>query len=334
MNEQDSSSLDLFQTPVRDELETLESNFRQILRSDIPIIDEICTAMAEAPGKRIRPSILFLAARASGGRPEASETAGLAIELVHTATLLHDDIIDGHETRRGRPTVYAKWGSEAATIMGDFLYSKAFSCLGDAGLSGIMEVLSRVTNLMSIGEMIQLEHRRNIDVNEDGYMELIYRKTASLFSASSECGAMLGESSNGYRRHLSSFGRDIGLAFQITDDLFDYIAVDGSIGKPVASDFSEGRVTLPFITAFRNAPDMKRRRVSELFHNGFDRRRHWPEVVSFVRDYGGVEYCFRRARELGESAKDSLGSLSPSMERDALCSAADYVVDRVFPFTA
>lgn len=334
MNPLDAHSLDLFQAPISSELEALERAFGAVLQSDIPLIDEICGELARTPGKRIRPGILLLAAKSTGGGGRPAGTAGLAIELIHTATLLHDDIIDKHTVRRGRPTVAARWGVEAATIMGDFLYSRAFSCLGQAGLEEVMAVLARVTNLMSIGEMIQLQHRADIDISEDGYMELIHRKTASLFSAAGECGALTGRRANGHRGDLSRFGENVGLAFQITDDLIDYIALDDSIGKPVASDFSAGRMTLPFISALRNAPERSKRRVAELFRSGFDRDAHWSEVVAFVSEFGGVEYALRKARELGDQAKDALRALAPSRERDALCFAADYVVRRVRPFAA
>jgi octaprenyl-diphosphate synthase len=218
--------------------------------------------------------------------------------------------------------------------MGDFLYSKAFSCLGEAGLDSAMEVLARVTNLMSIGEMIQLQHRKDINVSEEGYMELIYRKTASLFAAASECGTLTRGGPGMHRSEFASFGENIGLAFQITDDLFDFIAADIKIGKPVASDFSEGRVTLPFITAFRNAPEKGRKWVSELFHGGLEGDEQWDEIVSFVKDYGGIEYCLDKARRLGEKAKSALREVSPSRERDALCYAADYIIERVKPFAA
>jgi len=334
MNLTDAHSFERFRAPIRDELETLEQAFRSVLQSEIPIIQEICTALAQSPGKRIRPGILLLASRSAGGDPVAAGTAGLAVELIHTATLLHDDIIDGHMVRRGRPTVYARWGATAATIMGDFLYSKAFTCLGEVGLEEVMAVLARVTNAMSVGEMIQLQHRRDLNIGEDGYMELIHRKTAALFSAAGECGALTGVRAQEHREGLSCYGENVGLAFQITDDLIDYLAPDRSVGKPVASDFSEGRVTLPFITAFRNASGDGRRRVEELFRNGFDPELHRDEVVGFVRDFGGIDYSLRRAGEFARKAKDSLSGIRPSPERDALCFAADYIVDRVRRFAA
>jgi octaprenyl-diphosphate synthase len=329
MNHADVQSFERFRAPILGELEELERAFRATLRSDIPIIQEICAAIARAPGKRIRPGIVLLASRCAGGEPDAAGTAGLAVELIHTATLLHDDIIDGHMVRRGRPTVYARWGATAATIMGDFLYSRAFTCLGEAGLEEIMAVLARVTNEMSIGEMIQLQHRRDIGIAEQGYMELIHRKTAALFSAAAECGALTGPRAKRHREGLAGYGENVGLAFQITDDLIDYLAPDRSVGKPVASDLAEGRITLPFIVAYRDAPAERRRRVEELFRGGLYPERDWEEVVGFVREFGGIDYSLRRADELGRLAKDALDGIGSCPERDALCVAADYIVDRV-----
>ena len=332
----DNDRCNIFQDPVRSELDILEDRLRDTLHSDIPLIDDICRHINRIPGKRLRPNILFLASRSTGGEKSAALTAGMAVELIHTATLIHDDIIDNHLVRRGQETVFAKWGNNIATIMGDFLYSRAFTSLSEVGLHELMAILARATNIMSVGEMLQFQQAGQIDVDEASYMDMIYGKTASLFSASSECGAVIGTDGNGdgTRESYSGFGKNVGLAFQITDDLFDYIAVDELIGKPVASDFTDGRVTLPFITAFRNAPDLKKKRVSELFHVGVKEESDWGEVVSFVQSYGGVEYSLNKARELGEKAKDSLSSISPSRERDALCYTADYITERVLPFSA
>jgi octaprenyl-diphosphate synthase len=334
MNAHYSKDLSRFQAPVSRELAALEVDFREALKSDIPLLQEISAALARAPGKRIRPNMLLLASRATGGPPGKASVAALAVELIHTATLLHDDILDGHMTRRGRSTVYARWGADSAMIMGDFLFSRAFSCLGEAGLNEAIEVLAKVTNLMSIGELIQLQHRKDIDLSEENYMEMIYRKTASLFAAASECGTLTGGGPGTLRAEFASFGEKIGLAFQITDDLLDFLAADVKIGKPIASDFTEGRVTLPFISAFRNAPAKGRERISELFHGALEGDEHWNEVVSFIMEYGGIEYSLQKARELGEKAKSALGEVSPSQEKDALCFAADYIVERISPFAA
>jgi octaprenyl-diphosphate synthase len=332
MNQSDIKKLGPIQSLVQGELESLETRLQEILDSDVPLIENICTYLNDRPGKRIRPTILFLTARSAGSPEHDTVTAGLAVELVHTATLVHDDIIDDHRVRRGKPTVYARWGSDAATLIGDYLYSMAFSCLAEARMFDVMDILARVTHDMSVGELMQLQLRRTLDLSEDRYMDMIYKKTAALFSASCECGALLGGERNGHRNLYSRFGKNVGLAFQIVDDLFDYVAADRDLGKPTASDFSDGRVTLPFITAFRNAPEPARKRVSDLFTMSFDKKKHWGEVVSFVQDYGGVEYSLRKAKDFAERAKGHLMDVSSSPERDALFVASDYVVERVHAF--
>lgn len=333
--QQKKSHVELFESQqllIQHELDSLELELQLILRSEVPLIKDICGYLNEAQGKRIRPAMLFLAAKCTGGEMDDVVKAAVAVELIHTATLIHDDIIDNHKLRRGKQTIRSKWGNSTATIMGDFLYSKAFAGLAGAGLFEILGILARVTHTMCIGEMMQLDQRHNVDIGEDGYMEMIHKKTASLFSAACECGALLGDN-NVHSKSFSGFGENIGLAFQITDDLFDYIAVDKYIGKPTASDFSDGRVTLPFITAFRNAPERTRKWVGDLFRNGFNREEHWTEVVSFVQNYGGVEYSLQKARDFGEKAKLQLRDIDISPERDALCFAADYIVTRVRPFS-
>jgi octaprenyl-diphosphate synthase len=329
MNQSDIKKLVPIQSLVQGELESLETRLQEILDSDVPLIENICTYLNDRPGKRIRPTILFLTARSAGNAEQDLVTAGLAVELVHTATLVHDDIIDDHLVRRGKPTVFARWGSDVATLIGDYLYSMAFACLAEARMFDVMDILARVTHQMSIGELMQLQLRRTIDLSEDRYMEMINKKTAALFSASCECGALLGGERNGHRSMYSRFGKNVGLAFQIVDDLFDYVAAEIDLGKPTASDFSDGRITLPFITAFRNAPEPARKRVSDLFTVSFDKKAHWGEIVTFVQNYGGVEYSLRRAKDFVASAKDHLRDVISSPERDALFVASDYVVERV-----
>ncbi len=329
MDYADARSLDLLQSPVNGDLGSLDMLLQEVLLSDVPLIDEVSRYILDTPGKRIRPTVLFLAARSLGESSKGLVTAGLAVELIHSATLVHDDIIDNHQVRRGRPTICAKWGKGTATIFGDFLYSKAFSILGGAGLYDVMELLARVSHMICVGEILQSQQRQNIDISEETYLDVISKKTASLFSASCESGVLIGGGGNGLCSLYSDFGEKIGLAFQITDDLCDFIAIDERIGKPIASDLTGGKVTLPFITALRNAPDQQRKRVSDLFDTGIDRYEHWNEIVSFIKNYGGVEYSLRKAREFGEGARRSLKDIEPSPEKEALFFAADYVVDRV-----
>ncbi len=325
----DRIKIDSIKSAVKSELDSLEKRLKSILCSDVPLLDEICDSLNRNPGKRLRPNILFLAARSAGADPEKSVTAGFAVELIHTATLIHDDIIDSHDFRRGRPTVSSKWGRDIATITGDYLYSRAFSCLSNENLWGVISILSRAANEMSLGEMLQFQHKKNVDISEKIYLNMIGKKTASLFAASCEAGALLGENGNGNRKCFSSFGENIGLAYQITDDLFDYLAAEESLGKPVAVDLVDGRITLPFITSYKNAPDHVRLRIGDILREGFDRERSWNEMISFIENYGGVEYSVEMARALSRKAKTFLSPLETSPEIDLLCYTADYIVERV-----
>jgi octaprenyl-diphosphate synthase len=323
-----------FQSPVSRELENLEEALALVLDSDVSLVNEICRYLANSPGKRIRPTLLFLSGKTSGSNSDGMLTAGTAVELIHTATLIHDDIIDDHNLRRGRATVKAQWGRDIATIMGDYLYSKAFACLGKAGMFDIMGILANVTHIMSAGEMLQFQLKRQIDVSEESYMEMILKKTASLFSASSECGATLGSGGNGDTSIYSKFGECVGLAFQITDDLFDYMALDSDLGKSTGADLNDGRVTLPFIAAYRNAPEVAKKKITGFFKAHLDNQDCRSEIIDFMKEYGGIEYSIQLARRLCRKAKEHINILASSPEKDALWFAADYVVDRVLPFTA
>ncbi|HSG29152.1 MAG TPA: polyprenyl synthetase family protein [Candidatus Krumholzibacterium sp.] len=323
-----------FQEPVRPQMDSLDDLLVDTLHSDLPIINEICEYLALIPGKKIRPSLLFLVSECTGGDRQAALAGGLAVELIHTATLVHDDILDNHKTRRGRATVYSKYGGNVATIIGDFLYSKAFMKLGELELFEMMDILAAATHKMSVGELMQFQLARQIDMTEEVYMEMIYSKTASLFAASSECGAVASRSGGRaeLREAMSEYGRKLGLAFQITDDLFDYLAIDNHIGKQTAVDFSDGRVTLPLIVAMREAPREQQADIARLFHEGFGDE-DWGEVVMFVQRFGGIEYSLSAARRLGEEAREALGPLPACRERDSLDAAAEYVIRRVDPFS-
>jgi octaprenyl-diphosphate synthase len=329
----DDISLDPIKSAVKYELDSLEKKLKSALKSDVSLLDNICDSLISNPGKRLRPNVLFLAARNADGDPEKSITAGFAVELIHTATLIHDDIIDNHDFRRGRPTVSSKWGRNIAIIMGDYLYSKAFSALSRDGIWEVMSILARATNAMSVGEMLQFQHKRDVNVSEESYLNLINKKTASLFAAACESGAILGPNGGCDRNEYSMFGENIGLAYQITDDLFDYLAAEEYMGKPVAADLFGGKVTLPFITSYKNAPENVRLRVSDILSRGFDKEGCWDEMLLFIKNYGGVEYSIEKARNFGEKAKTFLNTLSPSPETELLCYAADYIVERIIPYS-
>lgn len=314
-------------------LAQVDEEFRRITDGDSPLTIEICNHIRQGKSKRFRPTLLLLAAQDDEGGDFASGAiaAAASVELVHTATLVHDDFIDEAVTRRGLPSVNVKYGSSAALIMGDYLYSKALHNLCLAGQAHAVELLARTTVLMSEAEMLQLEHRYDMDICEDRYLQIIYQKTASLIENSCRIGATFNQRLSGHEDAFGEFGRKTGLVFQITDDIFDYLGDERRLGKPTGQDWEEGRITLPLIAAWRNADPATRARIGELAaaRDSATRAAQWPEVKKFVTDCGGVDYAFAKAREFGEEAKTALGPVASGPQKDLLAVAVEYVINRL-----
>jgi len=314
-------------------LKLVDEEFRRITDGDSPLTIEICDHIRRGKSKRFRPTLLLLAAQndeAAAFDPGAI-TAAASVELVHTATLVHDDFIDEAVTRRGLPAVNVKYGSAAALIMGDYLYSKALHNLCLAGLNQAVELLARTTVLMSEAEMLQLEHRYDMEISEDRYLQIIYQKTASLIENSCRIGASFNARLADHAETFGVFGIKTGLVFQITDDIFDYLGDARRLGKPTGQDWEEGRITLPLIAAWRNADPVTRERIAALAkqRESAIRAECWPEVKQFVTDFGGVDYAFAKAREFGEEAKDALGPVASGPQKDLLAVAVEYVINRL-----
>ena len=312
-------------------LEKVDKEFRKITDGDSPLTREICDHIRQGKSKRFRPTLLLLSALDGDGYDEGAITASACVELVHTATLVHDDFIDEALTRRGLPSVNAKYGQSAALIMGDYLYSKALHHLCLTGQSEAVELLARTTVLMSEAEMLQLEHRYDMEISEDRYLQIIYQKTASLIENSCRIGVAFNPRLRGEGEAFGEFGAKTGLVFQITDDIFDYLGDERRLGKPTGQDWEEGRITLPLIAAWRSAPEAARVRIGELagLRTSEDRAACWTEVKDFVTDHGGVDYSFAKAREVGEQAKAALGPVASGPQKDLLAVAVEYVINRL-----
>ncbi len=314
-------------------LKLVDEEFRRITDGDSPLTIDICDHIRQGKSKRFRPTLLLLAAQSDDGAEFApgAITAAASVELVHTATLVHDDFIDEAGTRRGLPSVNVKYGSAAALIMGDYLYSKALHNLCLGGLNHAVELLARTTVLMSEAEMLQLEHRYDMEISEDRYLQIIYQKTASLIENSCRIGASFNARLSGHEDAFGDFGAKTGLVFQITDDIFDYLGDARRLGKPTGQDWEEGRITLPLIGAWRNADVKTRQRIRDLSaqRDSRDRAECWSEVKRFVTDFGGVEYAFEQARDFGEEAKNALGPLASGPQKDLLAVAVEYVINRL-----
>jgi len=312
-------------------LAKVDQEFRRITDGDSPLTGEICEHIRQGKSKRFRPTLLLLAAQDDDGLAPEAITAAASVELVHTATLVHDDFIDEALTRRGLPSVNEKYGSSAALIMGDYLYSKALHNLCAGGLHHAVELLARTTVLMSEAEMLQLEHRFDMDITEDRYLQIIYQKTASLIENSCRIGVSFNRRLAEAEEAFGIFGSQTGLVFQITDDIFDYLGDARRLGKPTGQDWEEGRITLPLIAAYRNAPPEVKVRIRELAveRDTAVRADCWDEVKGLVTEYGGIDYAQTKARQFGEEAKSALEPVASGPQKDLLAVAVEYVINRL-----
>ena len=319
-------SLGDIQRPVAGELELVAEELRRIITADFPIIAEVNEHLLRMKGKLFRPTLLLLSQRASGAEDARTVTLAAVVELIHLATLVHDDSVDHSVLRRGMPTINALFSHQVAVIMGDYLYSRAIIEL--VGLDDLapLRVFARVTNEMTIGEMRQLEAHDKLAYDEAQYDELIRSKTASLLAGACEVGALRAPAP--YREALARFGLRLGMAFQITDDLLDYTEREAVTGKPSGLDLKEHKVTLPLIAALAAMGPTQRRRVGELMATPDPGDPLVAEVMQLVETAGGLDYARRRALELAQRAEAELEILPPSPARDALRDSIAYAVER------
>ena len=319
------------QKKIRPALDAVDRRFRELTDGDSPLTRDICAHIRRGKSKRFRPTLLLLAAQDERGHRPPAITAAACVELVHTATLVHDDFIDESITRRGLPSVNEKYGASAALIMGDYLYSKALQTLCSHGLHEAVELLARTTVLMSEAEMLQLEHRYDLDTSEDRYLQIIHQKTASLIESSCRIGVGFNGRLAEHADAFGEFGCKVGLVFQITDDIFDYLGDARRLGKPTGQDWEEGRITLPLIAALREGGPQEVARIRALAAATDSRERaaDWPEVKAFVTEQGGVDYAFAKARQFGEEAKSALAPVASGPQKDLLAVAVEYVINRL-----
>ena len=333
MSLRDRERIQLFtlQRKIAGALRQFEESFAAVIEARTDLTQEICTHLRKSNGKRFRPTLLLLSAKDDTGVAPRAITAAACVELVHTATLVHDDFIDDALTRRGQPSINEAWGGPAALIMGDYLYSKALDVLCAHGLDEAVKLLARTTLLMSEAEMLQLELKYDLGISEDQYLRIIHQKTASLIETACRIGASFNSRVNGQEESFADFGRKIGLVFQITDDIFDYLGDERRLGKPTGQDWEEGRITLPLIAALQQAPPAagERFRALATVLEGKERSGRWPAVKAFVTEHGGVEYAQAQARQYGEEAKQALAPVASGTQKDLLAIAVEYVINRL-----
>jgi octaprenyl-diphosphate synthase len=314
------------QAPVRERLEGVLDELRRIVVSDFDQVEEVNEYLLLMRGKLFRPTLLLLAAEVGGTPDDNAVTLAAVVEIVHLATLVHDDAVDHSALRRGQPTVNALWTHQVAVIMGDYLYSRAVSELARLGTVDALGSLARACNAMSVGEMRGLMSYDGLDFGEEDYYKLIAAKTASLLSTACEMGALAGAPQ--YREALARFGHNLGMAFQIADDLLDYTGTEAQTGKPTGHDLRERKVTLPLIGALRDATETEAGQVRRLFTQVDPSTEDIEEIIDIVARRGGLDYARARASHYADLAEAALDTLPDGEAREALAGAVGYAIGR------
>ena len=313
---------------VGEALAEVEAEIRRELSSPVPLIEEMGGYIAGAGGKRLRPILLLLAAGLARYRGPRAVRLACVVELLHTATLIHDDVVDQAPLRRGRPSANAQWGDDASVLVGDHLYSKSFAMLVRDNDRGVMETLARATVSMTEAEVFQLQLKRSGLTSEEDYLRIITQKTASFMSACCRIGALLGAATPAQTEALTRYGLDIGIAFQISDDALDFTADQARLGKAIGADLREGKRTLPLIAMLERVPTAEAERVRTALRRRTLEAAEIEHIRRLVLEHDGVDYARARAHAFAQAAKTDLEAFAPSEERETLALVADFVVDR------
>jgi octaprenyl-diphosphate synthase len=301
---------------------------RTRLHSDVLLVNQVGEYIINGGGKRLRPALVVLSAEAFGYRGKLHYDLAAVVEFIHTATLLHDDVVDESELRRGRATASALFGNAASVLVGDFLYSRAFQMMVEVGEMRVMQTLADATNIIAEGEVLQLLNCHNADVDADNYMRVIHYKTAKLFEAAMRLGAILGKAGSGEEQAVAEYGMHLGTAFQLVDDVLDYSADEQQTGKHLGDDLAEGKPTLPLIYAMQHGSAEQAAVVRSAIEQGDVER--FPEVLQIIRATGALDFTRQQAMREAESACAAITSLSDSKYKRCLLELAHFAATRQF----
>ncbi len=313
---------------IKDDVKKVEEEFKKNLSSDVYLIRKMGEYILMSGGKRFRPLMLLLSARLCGYHGSRQIPLAAVLEFIHTATLLHDDVVDNADLRRGNASANALWGNSASVLVGDFLLSMAFYLAVSNGNLRIMDVLARTTTHMAEGEVLQLIKHSDAKATEEDYLKVITNKTAVLFSAACQVGAILGEMPGDKETALASYGMDLGIAYQLMDDCLDYTSKDEDLGKAVGNDLREGKVTLPLIKTYRDSSPAERETINRAVTSDEADEKALEEIIGLINKHEGIEYTMDNARARVERAKGQLELFEPNIERAAMIAVADYVIER------
>jgi octaprenyl-diphosphate synthase len=314
--------------PIRADLEKVEREFGRHLQSQVDLIPRIGKYIQTSGGKRVRPAVLLMAARLCGYTGERAVTYAAVVEFIHTATLVHDDIIDDSELRRGRLAVHSQWGNDITVLLGDFLYIKSMGLALTHDSLDIIRLLCDVTLRMIEGELYQLTKNGDTAIAEDEHFDIIRRKTAYLFSGCAQIGGLLGDATPEQVRALREYGFNLGIAFQLMDDLLDFTGDAAALGKPVGGDLRDGKLTLPVIHLMQHGDAAARALITSVVEERNVTLDRWAELCHLLEAQGSLEYASERAMAFGRAARDYLHVFAESREREALTALAEYVLTR------
>ncbi len=323
----DSTELIRLIEPVKADFSVFDDKMAEFMKGDSPLISSIAQHLLKSKGKRIRPALLFLLTRAAGTFDKHTVDASLAIELIHAATLLHDDVVDESHMRRNQETVNSKWTNLISVLMGDYLFAKAFKIMSSIGSLQLMNAISQATEQVSVGELRQIEETRNYDVSEKEYLGIIADKTASLFDVACQVGPILGGLDEKTRLKCSQFGSALGTSFQIADDLLDFVGDARVTGKEPGNDVMTGKVTLPLIYSLHHGNSAKAERIKKLLSNGVSQD-DFSQVLEFVRETGGIDYAYSRAEQICEEGFNGVKFLDGSEYLQSLTEIAHFATRR------
>jgi octaprenyl-diphosphate synthase len=325
--------LNFILSPVKEDLALFDEKLKENLNSDSALISQVANHLVNRKGKRLRPAMVFLSYGAcmnskvnSASNPQVMNVA-LAIECIHTATLLHDDVIDQSKVRRGQVSVNHKWNNLVSVLMGDFLLAKSLRLIVATKSSPLLSTISKATENLSIGEMNEVQESHNFDLDEETYLQIISEKTASLFTASCESGAVAAGADKKVQEKLKEYGQNLGMAFQITDDLLDWVGETEKTGKGLGNDLREGKITLPLIHTLRECEPSSIKKILKLLENDFNQK-DFDKILSLIKGNGGVEYAQNKATAFGDKALSYLFKLKDSKHKKALQDLVSFVIQR------
>lgn len=319
-------ALDQLQKLIAVDMQAVDRVIRDQLHSDVVLIRQVAEYIIGGGGKRLRPALVLLAAGALGYQGKNHHALAAVVEFIHTATLLHDDVVDESALRRGQPTANTLFGNAASVLVGDFVYSRAFQMMVDVGEMRVLEVLADATNVIAEGEVLQLMNCRNADIDEESYLQVIRYKTAKLFEAAGRLGAILAGASAQAEQALATYGSHLGTAFQLIDDALDYSGEAGVIGKNIGDDLAEGKPTLPLIHAMRNGTAAEAALVRRAVSTGG--LAELDGVLEAIRRSGALDYTRRQAQAEADAAREALSVIPATQYRESLIQLASFAVTR------